>query len=293
MDGIVNVMKPAGMTSHDVVARLRRIYHTKKVGHTGTLDPDAVGVLPVCVGQATRLVEYLTEKDKVYRVLMHFGQETETQDASGTVTRETDISPLTRPEFEQVLQSFIGEQEQIPPMYSAIKRDGQPLYKLARQGVQVALEPRRITIWDIKLLMYNQQSAMLEVHCGKGTYIRTLCQDIGRACGSSAHLAYLLRIRSGQFDLAESKTLDQLEAMADPGEALLGLAEALPEVAAWAVEDARVLHRLANGLAQRGPFAAEDEGRLYKVVHPDGYLLAIGHVQEGYFKPDKVFKAVE
>ena len=137
MDGIVNVMKPAGMTSHDVVAKLRRVYHTKKVGHTGTLDPDAIGVLPICVGQATRLVEYFTEKDKTYKVIMKFGNETTTQDSSGEVTITTELPTLSKAEFCAVTEQFIGEIQQVPPMYSAIKKDGQPLYKLAREGVEV------------------------------------------------------------------------------------------------------------------------------------------------------------
>ena len=171
MDGIVNVMKPAGMTSHDVVAKLRRVYHTKKVGHTGTLDPDAIGVLPICVGQATRLVEYFTEKDKTYKVIMKFGNETTTQDSSGEVTITTELPTLSKAEFCAVTEQFIGEIQQVPPMYSAIKKDGQPLYKLAREGVEVEIEPRPVTIHGIKVLMYNKESAMLEVHCGKGTYI--------------------------------------------------------------------------------------------------------------------------
>lgn len=197
-DGVVNILKPAGMTSHDVVAKVRRIYQTKKVGHTGTLDPEAVGVLPICVGQATRLVEYLTEKDKRYRVLLKFGRETDTQDATGNVIKETAVCTLEREAFAELLDQFVGEIKQVPPMYSAIKKDGQPLYKLARQGIAVEVAPRTVTIHEIKLLMYNGESAMLEVHCGKGTYIRTLCQDIGRAAGSSAYMEYLLRTQSGR-----------------------------------------------------------------------------------------------
>lgn len=293
MDGIVNVLKPAGMTSHDVVAKLRKLYKTKKVGHTGTLDPDAVGVLPICIGQGTRLVEYLTDKDKVYRVLLQFGKETDTQDKSGKVIKETEVCCLDRTAFQALLQTFVGDIQQIPPMYSAIKKDGQPLYKLARQGIDVELAPRSVKIFSIKLLMYNQESTMLEVHCGKGTYIRTLCQDIGRAARSSAHMSYLLRIRSGQFLIEDSWTLSQLEQMEDPENALVALTEVLPEIPVWLVEDDLVLKRIANGLAQKCAFGVEAEGQFYKVIHPDGYLLSIGHIQGSYFKPDKVFKAVE
>lgn len=291
-DGVVNILKPAGMTSHDVVAKVRKIYQTKKVGHTGTLDPEAVGVLPVCVGQATRLVEYLTEKDKRYRVLLKFGRETDTQDATGNVIKETEICTLTREAFAELLDQFVGDIEQIPPMYSAVKKDGQPLYKLARQGISVEVAPRRVTIHEIKLLMYNGESAMLDVHCGKGTYIRTLCQDIGRAAKSSAYMEYLLRTQSGQFKMEDSITLEQLEQMEDPQKALLPLNEALDGLSELTVEDEEQRKKLNNGIKLPVSYT-EGEGKLCKAVHPDGTLLAIGHLQEGCFKPDKVFKAGE
>lgn len=291
-DGVVNILKPAGMTSHDVVAKVRRIYQTKKVGHTGTLDPEAVGVLPICVGQATRLVEYLTEKDKRYRVLLKFGRETDTQDATGNVIKETGICTLEREAFAELLGQFVGEIEQVPPMYSAIKKDGQPLYKLARQGIAVEVAPRTVTIHEIKLLMYNGESAMLEVHCGKGTYIRTLCQDIGRAAGSSAYMEYLLRTQSGPFKMEDSITLEQLEQMEEPQKALLPLNEALSGMRELIIEDEEQRKLLNNGM-KLNVTLTEGEGTLCKAVHPDGTLLAIGHLQEGSFKPDKVFKAGE
>lgn len=291
-DGVVNILKPAAMTSHDVVAKVRKIYQTKKVGHTGTLDPDAVGVLPICVGQATRLVEYLTDKDKRYRVLLKFGQETDTQDGTGQVIKETETCSLEREAFAQLLEGFIGEIEQVPPMYSAIKKDGQPLYKLARQGISVERAPRLVKIYAIKLLMYNKESAMLEVHCGKGTYIRTLCQDIGRAAGSSAYMQYLLRIQSGPFKLEESVTLEHLEQMERPEEALISLNEALPGMQAIVLADTEEQKALANGMTIKARTLIND-GQICKASHPDGTLLAIGRLQGGYFKPDKVFKAGE
>lgn len=290
--GVVNILKPAGMTSHDVVAKVRKIYQTKKVGHTGTLDPEAVGVLPICVGQATRLVEYLTDKDKRYRVLMRFGRETDTQDASGQVTKETAICPLERADFLHLLERFTGEIQQTPPMYSAIKKDGQPLYKLARQGVSVAVDARTVSIYEIKLLMYNKQSAMLEVHCGKGTYIRTLCQDIGRAAASSAYMDYLLRIQSGQFLLSESVTLDKLSQMKQPENELLSLSAALGHMPILRIDDLARQNALANG---RTIAVSErlEQGTLCQAIRPDGALLAVGHWQDNSFKPDKVFKAGE
>ncbi len=294
MDGIVNVMKPAGMTSHDVVAKLRRIYHTRKVGHTGTLDPDAVGVLPVCIGQATRLVEYLTDKEKTYKTVMKFGSETNTQDASGEVTVTTELPSLSREEFVAVTQQFIGEIQQIPPMYSAIKKDGQPLYKLARQGINVEVEPRPVVIHEIKVLMYQPESAMLEIRCGKGTYIRTLCQDIARACGSSGHMAYLMRTKSGVFGADTAVALSRLEESEHPEQFLMDMNTSLADMPALAVKDAAMLVRVQNGLAQRVPGAAQlAEGTVCRALDSQGNLVAIGTIEKESFQPNKVFKSGE
>ncbi len=296
MDGIVNVMKPAGMTSHDVVAKLRKIYHTRKVGHTGTLDPDAVGVLPVCIGQATRLVEYLTDKEKTYKTVMKFGSETDTQDASGEVIKTTELPTLTRDEFVAVTQQFIGEIQQVPPMYSAIKKDGQPLYKLARQGVEVEVEARPVVIHEIKVLMYQPESVMLEIRCGKGTYIRTLCQDIARAAGSSGHMAYLMRTKSGVFGADTAVQLSKLEASKHPEEYLMDMNTSLKDMPALTVQDAAMLIRVQNGLSQRIPGVAElEEGTLCRALDAAGELVAIGLVakddkQKSCFQPNKVFK---
>ncbi|MBQ3120240.1 MAG: tRNA pseudouridine(55) synthase TruB [Peptococcaceae bacterium] len=294
MDGIVNVMKPAGMTSHDVVAKLRRVYHTKKVGHTGTLDPDAVGVLPVCVGQATRLVEYFTEKDKTYKVIMKFGAETNTQDASGEVTIETELPSLSKAEFIAVTEQFIGEIKQVPPMYSAIKKDGQPLYKLARQGVEVEVEPRPVVIHGIKVLMYNKESAMLEVHCGKGTYIRTLCQDLGRACGSSAHMTYLMRLSSGMFTITDAVPLARLEQSETPEQFLQDMNSCLGDMPSLIITDGKMTERLVNGLSQKAPGAdLLPDGTVCRAVTQEGMLLSIGTIADKAFQPNKVFKSGE
>ena len=294
MDGIVNVMKPAGMTSHDVVAKLRRVYHTKKVGHTGTLDPDAIGVLPICVGQATRLVEYFTEKVNTYKVIMKFGNETTKQDASGEVTITTELPTLSKVEFCAVTEQFIGEIQQIPPMYSAIKKDGQPLYKLAREGVEVEIEPRPVTIHGIKVLMYNKESAMLEVHCGKGTYIRTLCQDIARACGSSAHMTYLMRLSSGDFTIADAVPLARLEQSDAPEQFLQDMNTCLHAMPALVISDDKMTTRIVNGLSQKAPGAESlSEGTICRAVTQEGVLLAIGTISNQAFQPNKVFKSGE
>ncbi len=294
MDGIVNVLKPAGLTSHDVVAKLRKLYHTKKVGHTGTLDPDAVGVLPVCVGQATRLVEYLTEKDKIYRTVLKFGRETNTQDGTGQVTATTALPTLSKAEFCAVTEQFVGEIQQVPPMYSALKKDGQPLYKLARQGIAVELAPRSVTIHAIKVLMYNQESAMLEIHCGKGTYIRTLCQDLGRACGSSAYMAYLMRTASGAFTIEQAVPLERLQQAEQPEKFLLDMNTALIDMPAFTVTVPIVQTRVLNGLAQRiAGVEALAAGTVCRVVSAEGQLLAIGTAKGEQFQPNKVFKCGE
>ena len=294
MDGIVNVMKPAGMTSHDVVAKLRRVYHTKKVGHTGTLDPDAIGVLPICVGQATRLVEYFTEKDKTYKVMMKFGNETTTQDSSGEVTITTELPTLSKTEFCAVTEQFIGEIQQVPPMYSAIKKDGQPLYKLAREGVEVEIAPRPVMIYGIKVLMYNKESAMLEVHCGKGTYIRTLCQDLARACGSSAHMTYLMRLSSGDFTIADAVPLARLEQSDTPEQFLQDMNACLHAMPALTITDTKMVSRIVNGLSQKAPGAESlPEGTVCRAVTQDGVLLAIGTIINQAFQPNKVFKSGE
>ena len=294
-DGIVNVFKPAGMTSHDVVGKLRKVYQTKKVGHTGTLDPDAIGVLPICIGQATRLAEYFTEKEKNYRTILKFGMETTTQDQSGEPILKTDLPKLDKEAFIKLLEEkFIGDIAQIPPMYSAIKKDGQPLYKLARQGITVDIEPRIVNISKIEVLMYNQESAMLDITCSKGTYIRTLCQDIGRACGSSAYMGYLMRRKSGAFTLENSVPLEQLLASKQPEQYLISMLDGLVDMPTLLVEKDENKMRILNGLPQRMPAVKNFvEGTLVKAVTLENELLAIGNIDEGYFKPNKVFKCGE
>lgn len=230
MDGIFNLCKPVGMTSHDVVARVRRLAHQKRVGHAGTLDPAASGVLPVCLGQATRVVEYLSESGKCYRATIVFGVVTNTYDAEGEVVRSAPVH-LTREAIEAALPAFLGDQMQVPPLYSAIKKDGQPLYKLARAGVAVELEPRPVVILRLEVLEWQPPVLTLEVECSKGTYIRSLAYDLGERLGCGAHLGGLVRLRSGPFTLEESLTLEELaQALADgswveyvfaPDEALL------------------------------------------------------------------------
>jgi len=211
MDGIISVNKAVGMTSHDVVAIARRLTKQRRIGHAGTLDPAADGVLPLCLGQATRLVEYLSASGKAYRATIRFGVVTDTYDREGSVVREAPVA-LTEAQIAAALPTFLGEQMQKPPIYSAIKRNGQPLYALARAGQEVVVEARPVQIDALRIVAWESPDLTLDVECGKGTYIRSLAYDLGELLGPGAHLAALTRTRSGPFTLAMSVTLEALEA---------------------------------------------------------------------------------
>lgn len=209
MDGVLIVRKEKGYTSHDVVAKLRGILHMKKIGHTGTLDPEAKGVLPVVLGKATRLVELLAEKEKTYEAVLRLGIETDTQDMTGTILNEKEVS-VSEDDLTKVIHSFLGEQQQIPPMYSALKVNGKKLYELAREGKTVERKPRTVNFYNIKILDVQFPCVRISVDCSKGTYIRTLCHDIGRKLGCGAAMEELTRTRSGNFTIEESFTLDEI-----------------------------------------------------------------------------------
>ena len=210
MDGVLNIRKEKGYTSFDVVAKLRGILRMKKIGHTGTLDPEAEGVLPVVLGKATKLVDLLTEKQKTYEALLHLGLETDTQDMTGKVLREQPVN-VTEEEVSAVIRSFLGEQQQIPPMYSALKVDGKKLYELAREGKTVERKPRTVHFYEIEIKKIELPYIRFSVTCSKGTYIRTLCHDIGQKLGCGGCMEELIRTRSGNFDLEDSMTLAQVE----------------------------------------------------------------------------------
>ncbi|AHF07514.1 tRNA pseudouridine(55) synthase TruB [Desulfitobacterium metallireducens] len=219
MDGVINVHKPVGMTSSDVVVWVRKHLNTRKVGHTGTLDPEVNGVLPICVGRATRLAEYLTDQGKSYRAEITFGIVTDTQDAQGEILHS--IPPeVNGDDFLKILPQFLGSIQQIPPMYSAVRHQGKHLYDLARQGIEVVRASRTINIRRLEFISWQESDypkAVFEVDCSKGTYIRTLCQDIGDAMGCGAHMSKLVRLRSGPFRVEESWTLEQLSESIEQG----------------------------------------------------------------------------
>ena len=216
MDGIINVYKEKGFTSHDVVAKLRGILRMKKIGHTGTLDPAAEGVLPVCLGKGTRLCDIMTAKTKTYRAVLLLGQETDTQDTTGVVQAEYPVH-VTEEEVRKAIVSFLGDYMQIPPMYSALKVNGKKLYELARQGKEVERQARPVQILDIQIESIDLPRATFFVTCSKGTYIRTLCYDIGRKLGCGGCMESLLRTRVDRFELKDSLTLSQIEKLRDEG----------------------------------------------------------------------------
>jgi tRNA pseudouridine55 synthase len=209
-DGVLLVDKPAAWTSHDVVAKVRAHFGFKKVGHCGTLDPMATGLLVLVLGKATRLSEKLTSDDKTYEGSLTLGVTTNTEDADGEVLETKPVPPLTEADFEPVLQKFQGDIYQTPPMVSAIKHQGRPLYKLARKGIEVEREPRLIHIYDLRLLSVELPRVKFRMTCSKGTYVRTLAADIGRALGCGAHLSELRRTAAGKFQLEQAHTLEQI-----------------------------------------------------------------------------------
>ena len=209
--GVINVYKEQGFTSHDVVAKLRGIVGQKKIGHTGTLDPDAVGVLPVCLGRATKLCDMLTDKDKVYEAVMLLGVETDTQDITGQVLKSSETDEITEEQVRAAVLDFVGDYDQVPPMYSALKINGKKLYELAREGKTVERAARRVQIFDIEILSIALPRVTMKVHCSKGTYIRTLCHDIGQKLECGACMEKLTRTKVSRFEIKDSLTLAQIE----------------------------------------------------------------------------------
>lgn len=218
INGIIIVKKEAGFTSHDVVAKLRGIFKQKKIGHTGTLDPDAVGALPVCLGKGTKVCSMLTDTDKTYRCVMLLGRRTDTQDISGRALSECDVVADGQAVRDAIL-SFQGEYDQVPPMYSALKVKGQKLCDLARAGKEVERAPRRVTIHRIQIQEIQLPRVIMEVECSKGTYIRTLCDDIGEKLGCGACMEHLTRIKAAGFSIEESHTLGEIEMLVRAGRA--------------------------------------------------------------------------
>lgn len=314
MDGIVNVLKPPGMTSHDVVQFIRRTLKIKKAGHTGTLDPGVAGVLPVCLGKATKVAQYVTDSGKSYRAEITFGITTSTQDKYGEVTREAETSTLTGEKIAAVLAGFEGTVLQVPPMTSAIRHQGRKLYELAREGLEIEREPRAVQIYGIApVRIYtagvSHPKAIFDVSCSKGTYIRTLCHDIGESLGCGAHMSFLIRTGSGPFLLEEAVTLEEISQLALTDridEILLPLESALKHLPSVVVKKA-ALPSVQSGSkvyppgVEELPVAELGEGQLVTLGNPETGCLALARtlrdqpdvtgekLHKYVFQPVKVF----
>jgi tRNA pseudouridine55 synthase len=282
MDGFLNIDKAAGWTSHDVVAKVRSLLKISKVGHAGTLDPQATGVLPLCLGKATKLSEFLLHTDKKYRVVMKLGVTTDTQDADGRVLMRSETAAINRAAVEKVLKAFVGRIQQVPPMYSAVKIKGQPLYKMARRGQVVERAARDVTIYSLDILEMNESEVTFDVVCSRGTYIRTLCADAGERLGVGAHCLRLERRRCGPFCIEESVTLEEFEsALAEEKHHRLvydfsKVLGHLPELVVRSERAERVLHGVPLGYPDiHWPVVPFKKGDLFRVAMPDMGLVAL------------------
>ena len=286
MNGVVVIDKPGGLTSFDVVARVRRALGERRVGHTGTLDPMATGVLPICVGEATKLVPFLMSGDKEYEAELRLGVTTDSLDATGTVTSETNAANVSRSDVERALQGFVGTIQQRPPMHSALRVGGQRLYKLAHQGLEVEREPRAVVVHAIELVAYEAPVARLRVRCGKGTYIRSLAADLGAALGVGAHLTALRRTRVGPFGLSQAVTLEALSA----GTPLTSPAEALADHATVPLDEAQVRDVRAGKLRTIAELRApEGAGSHVRLLDAHGTLVAVAEAHAGRLTLARVF----
>lgn len=281
MNGVLVIDKPLGPTSFDVVKRVRFLLRVKKAGHTGTLDPAATGVLPICLGDATKIAGYITESNKAYDAVIRLGQTTDTQDAQGKVLEERPVPKLTKELLESALQKFRGTFDQLPPMYSAVKVGGKRLYELARKGEEVARAARTVTVHELTLRDFSSNELSIHVRCSKGFFVRTLAADLGDALGCGGHIKALRRTESGPFSLSQALTLEKLKALMEEGpekvsEKLLSLTDALKEMPSVTVaqEEAR---KVVHGVPLEGKGALFGKGR-HRVMGPAGELLAIGEV---------------
>ncbi|MHB8066062.1 MAG: tRNA pseudouridine(55) synthase TruB [Ruminiclostridium sp.] len=311
MNGILNVLKPAGMTSFDVVAVMRKISGQKKIGHTGTLDPSAVGVLPICLGNATKAIEFMIDKDKVYRAELTLGVATDTQDSSGKVifshTVDADHSSILN-----VVKGFVGELQQLPPMYSAIKIGGKKLYEIARQGDTIERHTRSINIFDINVIRiwdentlftdgeqsteYITKKVLLDIHCSKGTYIRTLCHDIGEKLGYGGHMSFLVRTRAGKYDLNSALTLEEIKELANKdtlSSSLLPVETVFEQYDCISLGEADAF-KYNNGTLIEFICDNYDKNAYKRVYDKNGVFLGIGELsinrQTVYLKSKKFFR---
>lgn len=274
MDGILLINKPAGYTSHDIVNIVRKQLHTKKVGHCGTLDPDATGVLIICVNKATKIIQFLTGHQKTYRATLTLGSSTDTYDASGQVLQQQQVDQIPVETVKTVLESFLGRSKQVPPVYSAIKKNGKKLYEYARAGIDVEITPRDIEIFMISLISFNGIDLTFDVCCSKGTYIRSLCVDIAKKLGYPGHMSKLIRMQSGQFSLAQCISLEQLN---NNSFHLISIDDALADFPKLTVQDENIVFH--------GKKIKSQIDHQVAICNKDGHILAIyGPDGQGYLK---------
>ena len=282
VDGVITIDKPQGWTSHDVVGKLRRIAQTKKVGHLGTLDPMATGVLPMIVGRATRLAQFFTRNEKVYEGTIRFGFSTDSYDADGSPISDPQPVDFSETQLEDWLNRFRGSFDQTPPPISAKKIGGKKAYELARANIVVELKPVPVTVFDLALLSFDGTEARVRIHCTAGTYVRSIAHDVGQLAGCGAHLSALRRTSSGDFTIESAKTLEQLAALATEGrlsEALVPAAKLLPDFPSEMVDD------ITEGRIRQGrdfhvsPFRVRPGSKYVKAISHAGQLVAIGEAK--------------
>ena len=282
--GIIIIDKPADWTSQDVAAKLRGVFRERRIGHGGTLDPMATGVLPIFVGRATRGVEFFESAEKEYVAGLRLGEETNTQDTTGEILVQRPVS-VSREQLEAVLQTFLGPQEQVPPMYSAVKIGGKKLYELAREGKTVERKARKITILELELLEGEGADWKFRVRCSKGTYVRTLCHDIGQALGCGGCMSSLRRTGAGCYDLSQAVTMEAVTSMESPEQLLLPVDSMFAALPAYTVHENQ-LKAIYNGAAVKASALAEGT---YRVYAPDGTFLMLGQAVGGQLKTVKSF----
>ncbi len=297
IDGIINIYKEKGFTSHDVVAKMRGILKQKKIGHTGTLDPDATGVLPVCLGSGTKLCDMLTDKSKEYEAVVLLGKTTDTEDVSGAVIEEKTVT-VSEEEIKSVIMSFMGEYMQIPPMYSALKVNGKKLYELARQGIEVERKARPVVISELTILSMDLPRVTIRVSCSKGTYIRSLCRDMGEKIGCGACMESLVRTRVGSFLLKDAVSLKQLEENREKIEEFITPVDACFEEYRKVYAEGRNAVLVSNGNMFRAHIADAKDGELFRIYISDGDNGQFAGVykfsgEKNCFLPQKMFLSGE
>lgn len=293
-EGIININKPNGWTSQDICAKLRGRLHIKRIGHTGTLDPMATGILPVCIGRATRIIEYFDLDLKTYRATMKLGIKTDTLDITGNVIEERATDSISEDNIREIVMSFIGEIEQIPPKYSAIKINGKRAYELAREGKEVLIKPRKVTIKSIDIIDINLENmtTSFEVCCSKGTYIRTLCDDIGNRIGCGATLTKLERVKSGCFEIEDAYTIDEVVAMTDEeiDNIIISIDTTLTNLGEILVDDNKIMVYKNGNEISAASFKIQNKTsfkNIYK-VYSNNKFVGTGRLENNILKPEKV-----